>query len=227
MDSCRLVILISGSGNNLQAIIDACMTGQIKGKIVAVISNRPDAYGLERARRAGIPHHILDHKTFQDRESFDQALIELIDSYTPNLLLLAGFMRILTNEFTRCYAGKMLNIHPSRLPDYRGLQTHQRVLEAGEKLHGASIHFVTDELDGGPVVLQSKVPVRMDHTEEILAAEILATELIIYPLAVQWYCESRLQMDGVTVLFNGRILSSPIQLDEIEAVLSSADENSG
>lgn len=216
MSDCRLVVLISGSGSNLQAIIDACAAGKIRGEVVAVISNRPYAYGLERAKQVGIPDITLDHTAFEDRESFDQALMALIDSFTPDLILLAGFMRILTQEFTRHYAGRMLNIHPSRLPKFRGLHTHQRALEAGEKRHGASIHFVTDELDGGPVILQSEVRVRPDHTEDTLAAEVLVTEHRIYPLATQWFCDGRLRMNSEAVFFEGKRLSKPLQLNEVQ-----------
>jgi len=210
-------VLISGSGSNLQAIIDACAAGDVNGEVVAVISNRPDVYGLERAELANIPAVTLDHTHYQDRASFDSDLISLIDQYSPDLVLLAGFMRILTSEFTRRYAGRMLNIHPSRLPKFRGLHTHQRALDEGEKTHGASIHFVTDELDGGPVILQSEIPIQAGHTAESLAADVLVTEHIIYPLGVRWFCEGRLKLVGDRVHIDNKALSKPMQLDDISA----------
>ncbi len=210
-----VVVLISGGGTNLQAIIDAAEQG-LPIEIRAVISNRPDAYGLERARRAGIPTEVLDHRDYPDRESFDRALARLIDSYQPELVLLAGFMRILTPGFVHHYAGRMFNIHPSLLPRHQGLHTHERALRAGDSEHGASIHFVTEELDGGPVVLQARVPVQEDDTPDILAARVLEQEHRIYPLAVQWFAEGRLALDGNRVLFDGRPLQKPLQLDELE-----------
>ncbi|RTZ81532.1 MAG: phosphoribosylglycinamide formyltransferase [Gammaproteobacteria bacterium] len=210
-----VVVLISGGGTNLQAIIDAAEQG-LPIKIRAVISNRPDAYGLERARRAGIPTKVLDHRDYPDRESFDRALARLIDSYQPELVLLAGFMRILTPGFVHHYAGRMFNIHPSLLPRHQGLHTHERALQAGDSEHGASIHFVTEELDGGPVVLQARVPVQEGDTPDILAARVLEQEHRIYPLAVKWFAEGRLALDGNRVLFDGRPLQKPLQLDELE-----------
>ncbi len=210
-----VVVLISGGGTNLQAIIDAAEQG-LPIEIRAVISNRPDAYGLERARRAGIPTKVLDHRDYPDRESFDRALARLIDSYQPELVLLAGFMRILTPGFVHHYAGRMFNIHPSLLPRHQGLHTHERALQAGDSEHGASIHFVTEELDGGPVVLQARVPVQEGDTPNILAARVLEQEHRIYPLAVKWFAEGRLALDGNRVLFDGRPLQKPLQLDELE-----------
>lgn len=210
-----VVVLISGGGTNLQAIIDAAQQG-LPIEIRAVISNRPDAYGLERARRAGIPTEVLDHRDFPDRESFDRALARRIDSYQPELVLLAGFMRILTPEFVHHYAGRMFNIHPSLLPRHQGLDTHQRALEAGDTEHGASIHFVTEELDGGPVILQARVPVKGGDTPDVLAARVLEQEHRIYPLAVKWFAEGRLALEGDQVLFDGRPLHEPLRLDELE-----------
>ena len=210
-----VVVLISGGGTNLQAIIDAAEQG-LPIEIRAVISNRPDAYGLERARRAGIPTEVLDHRDYPDRESFDQALARLIDSYQPELVLLAGFMRILTPGFVHHYAGRMFNIHPSLLPRHQGLHTHERALQAGDSEHGASIHFVTEELDGGPVILQALVPVKEGDTPDTLAARVLEQEHRIYPLAVKWFAEGRLALDGNRVLFDGRPLQKPLQLDEVE-----------
>ena len=155
----RLCVLISGNGSNLQAMIDSIEAGQLQAEIVAVISNRPGVFGLERAVKAGIPAHCLDHKDFSDRNEFDAKLQSLIDSFSPDGVVLAGFMRILTPEFVEHFSGKLLNIHPSLLPKYKGLHTHQRAIDNGDKEHGVSVHFVTPELDGGPVIIQSRVPV--------------------------------------------------------------------
>jgi len=214
---CRIVVLISGLGSNLQAIIDACANKKINGQVVAVISNRPDVLGLERAARADIKAETLDHTKFPDRETFDRALKALIESFSPDAVLLAGFMRILTTEFTQHFSGKMLNIHPSRLPKFRGLKTHQRALEAGEKTHGASVHFVTNELDGGPVILQSQLKIKPEHTAETLAADVLKQEHVIYPQAVKWFCDGTLVLNNHHVLLNGKKLDNPIQLDDIES----------
>lgn len=216
MQPCRLVVLISGSGSNLQAIIDACESNRINAQVVAVISNRADAFGLKRAEKARITAETLDHRKFPDRETFDQVLRELIDSFSPDAILLAGFMRILTTEFTQHYAGKMLNIHPSRLPRFRGLHTHQRALDANEKEHGASIHFVTDELDGGPVILQSRLEIKPEHNPETLAADVLKQEHVIYPQVVKWLCEGRITLNNHHVLFDKETLHKPLQLDDIE-----------
>ncbi|MDD3516752.1 MAG: phosphoribosylglycinamide formyltransferase [Chromatiales bacterium] len=212
----NIVVLISGSGSNLQAIIDAAASGELPGRIAAVISNRPEAFGLERARRAGIAAETLDHRRYPDRETFDQALMALIDRHAPDLVVLAGFMRILTPAFVRHYAGRMLNIHPSLLPEFRGLRTHERALEAGVERHGASVHFVTDELDGGPVVLQAEVPVLPDDTPERLAARVLEKEHVIYPRVVRWFCQGRLRLDGNRPLMDGRPLDRPLVLDTNE-----------
>lgn len=199
----RVVVLISGSGTNLQALIDARQAGQLPIDLVAVISNRPGARGLERAEAADIPALVLDHKDFESRAAFDRALQELIDGHQPDLVVLAGFMRILTPEFTRHYEGRMLNIHPSLLPKYQGLHTHERVLEAGDKEHGVTVHFVTDELDGGPPVVQAKVPVYENDSPETLAKRVQAQEHTLYPLAVEWFAKGRLRMEsGKTVLDN-------------------------
>ncbi len=192
----NIVVLISGSGSNLQAIIDHCENGNIPGSIVGVISNRPEVKGLERAKQHGIPTVTLDHKGFSDREAFDQALAKRIDTFKPDLVILAGFMRILTPQFVEHYLGKMLNIHPSLLPKYPGLNTHKRALEAGDKEHGVTVHFVTPELDGGPTVIQAKVAVIEGDTEESLAQKVLEQEHIIYPKAAAWFCEGRLQLTG-------------------------------
>jgi phosphoribosylglycinamide formyltransferase-1 len=199
-----IVVLISGNGSNLQAIIDAIREQQLPVEIRAVISNQPDAYGLVRARRAGIPTEVLDHRNFASREDYDRALQALIDKYQPELVVLAGFMRILTADFVQHYQGRMLNIHPSLLPKYQGLNTHQRVLDAGDSLHGVSVHFVTPELDGGPLILQAEVPVHPGDTAEDLAKRVHQQEHIIYPLVIRWFAEGRLALEGDTVLLDGK-----------------------
>jgi len=191
-----IVVLISGSGSNLQAIIDSMPSGEGAAKIAAVISNKPGVLGLERANQAGIPSHVIDHREFSQREIFDAKLISQIDQYEPDLIVLAGFMRILTNDFVRRYEGRMLNIHPSLLPLYPGLNTHRRALEANDKEHGVTVHFVTAELDSGPNVIQAKVEVLKQDTPETLATRVQSLEHEIYPIAVKWFVEGRLQMDG-------------------------------
>ena len=193
-NTCNVVVLISGSGSNLQALIDGIAEGGIPARIGAVISNRADAYGLVRAQNAGIATAVLDHKAFEGREAFDAALIEAIDAHQPDLVVLAGFMRILSPGFVRHYAGRLLNIHPSLLPRYKGLHTHQRALEAGDAEHGCSVHFVTEELDGGPLVVQAVVPVQAGDSPERLAKRVQIGEHHIYPLAVRWFAEGRLRL---------------------------------
>lgn len=202
----RVVVLISGSGTNLQALIDAQRSGQLPIDLVAVISNRPSVRGLERAEQAGIPALVLDHKGYTSREAFDQDLRELIDQQRPDLVVLAGFMRILTPDFARHYEGRMLNIHPSLLPKYQGLHTHQRALEAGEKEHGVTVHFVTAELDGGPPVVHARVPVYRDDTPETLAQRVQREEHLIYPLAVEWFARGRLRMESGKALLDNEPL---------------------
>jgi len=191
----NIVVLISGNGSNLQAIIDACQNGTIEeAKVAAVLSNKADAYGLERARQAGIEAVSLAASDYADREAYDKAMAEHIDSFEPELVILAGFMRILSDEFVRHYQGKMLNIHPSLLPKYTGLHTHQRALDAGDKEHGTSVHFVTEELDGGPVILQAKVPIFAEDTVEEVTARVQQQEHRIYPLVANWFLQDRLVM---------------------------------
>lgn len=203
MSSNRILVLISGSGSNLQAIIDQVHLGQEPGEIVAVISNKADAYGLERAKEANIPAITVASKGISDRSAYDQALMAEIDKLNPDLIVMAGFMRILTPEFVQHYQGKMLNIHPSLLPKYQGLNTHQRAIDAGDEEHGASVHFVTEELDGGPVILQAKVPVFTDDTAEELAARVQDQEHRIYPLAVKWFINNRLTMKNGKAVLDG------------------------
>lgn len=203
-EACAIVVLISGNGSNLQALIDASKSGgyTIKG----VISNNADAFGLQRAANAGIPALVLNHREFPDRESFDLALMTKIDTFSPSLVVLAGFMRILSSGFVKHYSGKIINIHPSLLPDYRGTHTHQRVLDAGEEQHGVSVHFVTEELDGGPVIIQSVVAIEKDDNADSLAAKVAKQEHIIYPKAVSWFAHQRLQMKGNNAWFDGKKL---------------------
>lgn len=180
----NVIVLISGNGSNLQAIIDAIQQDKLPIAIQAVISDRPGAYGLTRAQQANIPTHIIDYKHFSDRIRFDKALMQQIDAYQPDLIVLAGFMRILTPECVQHYLGKMINIHPSLLPKYQGLHTHHRVLEAGETEHGASVHYVTPELDSGPIILQARVPVLASDTAESLQQRVHQAEYQIYPAAI-------------------------------------------
>ncbi|UTW13567.1 phosphoribosylglycinamide formyltransferase [Marinobacterium rhizophilum] len=199
----RIVVLLSGSGSNLQALIDATQSGRIQGRIVAVISNKPDVKGLERAQDAGIAALLLDHKGFDSREAFDDALQQLIDRQAPDLIILAGFMRILTAGFVRHYLGRMLNIHPSLLPKYKGLHTHQRAIDAGDSEHGCTVHFVTPELDGGPLILQASVPVEAGTSADQLQQQVLKCEHHIYPLAVEWFCAGRLSLTTTGVTLDG------------------------
>ncbi|MGF6568244.1 formyltetrahydrofolate-dependent phosphoribosylglycinamide formyltransferase [Paraburkholderia fungorum] len=195
----KLVILISGRGSNMEAIVRACSNEGWPAQIAAVIANRPDAAGLAFAASHGIATAVVDHRQFADRDSFDAALAEQIDGFAPDLVVLAGFMRVLTAGFVDHYAGRMLNVHPSLLPSFPGLKTHQQALDAGVRLHGASVHFVTSQLDHGPIVAQSAVPVIAGDTPATLAERVLATEHIIYPRAVRWFVEGRLALDGLRV----------------------------
>lgn len=203
------IVLISGSGSNLQALIEAQREG-LPIAIRAVVSNEPQAYGLVRAREAGIATRVLSHRGFASRGDYDRALVRLVDEFAPRLVLLAGFMRILTPAFVTRYQGMVFNIHPSLLPELRGLNTHRRALEAGARVHGASVHFVTPELDGGPVVLQARVPVLPGDGPDVLAARVLRKEHVIYPLVVRWFAEGRLRLDedGLPRL-DGQVLDRP------------------
>ena len=206
--TCDVVVLLSGTGSNLQALIDSTRTGDSPVRIAAVISNRSDAYGLQRARDAGIDTRSLDHKAFDGREAFDSALIELIDAFAPKLVVLAGFMRILSADFVRHYEGRLLNIHPSLLPKYKGMHTHQRALDAGDSEHGCSVHFVTEELDGGPLVVQAVVPVESGDSAQTLAQRVHTQEHRIYPLAVRWFAEGRLILGDPGALLDGQLLAA-------------------
>ncbi len=209
-----IVILISGRGSNLNAIIDAVDAGVLPVGICAVISNRPEAPGLQRAALAGIRTIVIDHACHRDRAAFDRTLATTIDALQPALVVLAGFMRILTADFVEHFRGRLLNIHPSLLPAFPGLNTHQRALEAGCSEHGASVHFVTAEIDGGPVIAQVRVPVNAGDTAATLAARVLQQEHRLYPMVIRWYAEQRLGLapDG-RVLLDGTPLDEPRQLE--------------
>ena len=195
----RIVILISGRGSNMEAILRAAAAEQWPAKIAAVISNKAGAGGLKTAEAAGIPAITLEHRSFPDRDSFDRALAEAIDRFEPDLVVLAGFMRILTAAFVQHYHGRLLNIHPSLLPSFPGLATHQQALDAGVKFHGATVHYVTPELDHGPIVEQAVVPVLESDTESVLASRVLEQEHVIYPRAVRDIIEGRVWLDGERV----------------------------
>lgn len=202
----RVVVLISGSGSNLQVLMDSCQAGELPVDLVAVISNRPDAFGLQRAQAADIPTKVLDHKNFANRDVFDHALIQEIDRFQPDLVVLAGFMRILTPAFTHHYSGKMFNIHPSLLPKFQGLHTHQRALDAGEQRHGVTVHFVTAELDGGPAIVQASVPIVSGDDASSLAKRVQRQEHVIYPLAIKWFAEGVLHMINAKSVLKGELL---------------------
>lgn len=192
----NIVVLISGNGSNLQAIIDACRANKITGNVVAVLSNKADAYGLKRAKLADIPAYFVDPTLYNDRADYDKALIEQIDAYQPDIVVLAGFMRILSPDFVTHYQHKLLNIHPSLLPKYPGLHTHRQVLANKDSFHGVTVHFVTEELDGGPMIIQARIPVLPNDTEQSLQARIQTEEYRIYPLAIGWLADERLKMQN-------------------------------
>jgi phosphoribosylglycinamide formyltransferase-1 len=208
-------VLISGGGSNLQALIDRQQSGALPVDIRAVISNRADAFGLTRAERAGIATRTLVHRAYASREAFDTELAAVIAGYAPALVVLAGFMRILTPGFVQQFRGRLFNIHPSLLPKFPGLHTHQRAIDAGETMHGATVHFVTDELDGGPAVAQVRVPVLPGDDAETLAARVLVQEHRLYPSVVHWFAEGRLRLDdnGLPAL-DGQVLRAPVLLDD-------------
>ncbi|MHB1952050.1 MAG: phosphoribosylglycinamide formyltransferase [Acidiferrobacteraceae bacterium] len=199
----RVVVLISGRGSNLRAIIAARDSGDLPVTIAAVISNNPDAGGLSLARSAGIPAVVIDHRQFPDRTAFDRALAQEIDRHRPDLVVLAGFMRILGGAFIRHYQGRLMNIHPSLLPALAGLDTHLRAIQGGYREHGATVHFVVEEVDAGPIIAQSPVPVLADDTPETLAARVLAEEHRLYPKVIRWFAEGRLTLEGQQVLLDG------------------------
>ncbi len=199
----NIVVLISGNGSNLQAILEACESNMPNAQVSAVFSNKADAYGLERAKQFYVDSHFVDPKSFESREAFDAELMKQIDQYQPDVVILAGYMRILSTEFVEHYMGKMINVHPSLLPKYPGLHTHQRAIDAKDKEHGTSVHFVTPELDGGPVILQAKVPVFEDDDAATLAARVQTQEHNIYPMVTKWLVEERLNMQGGKAYLDG------------------------
>ena len=202
----RLVVLISGRGSNLQSIIDAIAAGTLAAQICAVVSSRSGAAGIERAKRAGIETRVVDHRAYAERQEFDRALHQVVDAFTPQLVVNAGFMRILTATFVDHYKGRMVNIHPSLLPCFPGLNTHRRALEAGIQEHGVTVHFVTAELDGGPIIAQARVPVREGDDEATLAARVLEQEHRLYPEVIGWFAQGRLELDGEDVRLDGRTI---------------------
>jgi phosphoribosylglycinamide formyltransferase-1 len=208
--SFSIVVLISGSGSNLQSIIDAITAGKISARVSAVISNKVGVYGLERAEQHGIPTEVIEHTQFENRESFDQQLQSRIDYYQADLVVLAGFMRILTAPFVQHYYGRMLNIHPSLLPKYKGINTHQRALDDNAKQHGVSVHFVTPELDGGPVIAQASIMVEADDTAQSLAKRVLKYEHRIYPTVIHWFVEQRLSLSQQGIVFDNQVLKNII-----------------
>jgi phosphoribosylglycinamide formyltransferase-1 len=208
-----IVVLISGRGSNMLALAQAARAGTLNVEVRAVISDRPQAPGLALAADLGIPTRVLRPKEFADRAAFDAALGELVASFEPQLVVLAGYMRILSSSFVQRFAGRMLNIHPSLLPKYPGLKTHERVLAANEREHGVSVHFVTDELDGGPVVIQAVIDVMPDDTAESLSVRIQRQEHSIYPQAVQWFATGRLELRDGKPWLDGRPLMQPVLVD--------------
>ncbi|SAL10781.1 phosphoribosylglycinamide formyltransferase [Caballeronia humi] len=196
----KIVILISGRGSNMEAVVRACKREGWPAEVRAVVSNRPDAAGLGFAAANGIATAVVDHRDFAERAAFDAALAAAIDAHAPDLVVLAGFMRVLTDDFVHHYTGRMLNVHPSLLPCFPGLKTHQQALDAGVRVHGASVHFVTPTLDHGPIVAQGAVPVIAGDDAAALATRVLAVEHIIYPRAVRWFVEGRLAIDGERVV---------------------------
>ncbi|CAM3869941.1 phosphoribosylglycinamide formyltransferase [Xenorhabdus thuongxuanensis] len=202
----KIVVLVSGNGSNLQSIIDACQQNRINGYVAAVFSNNADAYGLQRAEQADIPAHFINPKAYVDRTSYDIALLKAIDQYNPDLVVLAGYMKILSPEFVQHYYGRLLNIHPSLLPKYPGLHTHRKAIENGDKEHGTSVHFVTEELDGGPIILQAKVPIFVGDKEEEVIERVQTQEHNIYPLVIGWFLDQRLLMEGNNAIMDGKVL---------------------
>lgn len=202
----KLVVLISGNGSNLQSILDACASGRINGSVAAVFSNKASAFGLTRAREANVPSLALAASDFADREAFDRQLMQEIDAYAPDLVVLAGYMRILSSAFVAHYHDRLVNIHPSLLPKYPGLHTHRQALENGDEEHGTSVHFVTDELDGGPIILQARVPVFAGDSEDEISARVQHQEYAIYPLVISWFVDGRLQMREGKAWLDGQLL---------------------
>jgi phosphoribosylglycinamide formyltransferase-1 len=212
-----IVILISGRGSNMRALIERSRESDAAYAVVSVISDRADAGGLESARQLGVEARALPRSTGGDRADYDRLLAAAITEYSPSLVVLAGFMRILSAEFVERFAGRILNIHPSLLPKYAGLHTHRRVLEARETEHGVTVHFVTEQLDGGPPVLQARVPILPGDTERTLSQRVLIQEHIIYPLAVNWFCQGRLRCEAGKAWLDGRLLNEAVQISDLPA----------
>jgi phosphoribosylglycinamide formyltransferase-1 len=214
----RLAVLISGLGRNLQAILDAVAAGRIPATVAAVVSNRADAPGLEHARRAGVPAVVLPHGDYPDRDAFDRALAAALAQHGAELIAMAGFMRILTDGFIARFRGRMLNVHPSLLPLYRGLHTHRQVLANGDRAHGSSVHFVTEKLDGGPVVIQGSFKVKPDDNEQTLQERVVReVETKIFPQALAWLARGELELAGDAARLRGRVLPVPLTLADLEA----------
>ncbi len=211
--ACKTAVLISGSGSNLQAFIDQVAAGSISLDICAVFSNRPEAFGLERAQNAGIPATCVDHTEFDTREDFDRAVAAELDKYEPELIILAGFMRILSPWFVRHYAGRILNIHPALLPLYPGLNTHQRAIDAGDAKHGTTVHFVTEELDGGPCIVQGRLDIRPGESAATLQKRIQSVEHQIYPRAAQMVADGEIEFREGQAFRGGAPLQAPLMID--------------
>lgn len=207
----RVAILISGNGTNLQAFIDAVARGSLDIHLAVVLSNQPDAFGLVRATDAGIPTECVQNADYADRESFDQAMVDVLEQHRVDLVVLAGFMRILSNVFIQHFEGRVLNIHPALLPKYPGLNTHQRAIEAGERWHGSTVHFVTEELDGGPRILQGRITVLSDDTASVLSARVQAVEHKIYPRAAALFASGRIEFKDGDTWLDGARLDEPVQ----------------
>lgn len=211
---CKLAVLISGSGSNLQALIDAAVANSAPFRVVGVISDKPDAFGLQRAASAGIPATVVAANEHAGRDNYHDALAKAVDALQPDLVILAGFMRIIGGRLIDDYAGRMLNIHPALLPKYKGLHTHQRCLDSGDPVHGSTVHFVTAELDGGPPVVQAMLTVAADDDAESLARRVLALEHVIYPMAARWFAEGRLRLGNGHVELDGVAIDAPLVLSD-------------
>jgi phosphoribosylglycinamide formyltransferase 1 len=212
-DKLPIAILLSGRGSNMRAIAERAAASQLPVDIRVVVSDQPKAAGLEIAAALGIPTEVLSPRDFVDRSSYDMALAALVAKYEPQLVVLAGFMRILTPQFIHPFAGRILNIHPSLLPKYRGLHTHRRALEACDTTHGVSVHFVTEELDGGPVIMQACIDVRADDTEQSLSARVQRQEHTIYAQVIEWFAAGRLSLQGDRAVLDGTALEQPVLID--------------
>jgi phosphoribosylglycinamide formyltransferase-1 len=211
----RTAVLISGSGTNLQAIIDRIQSGELTIHLAAVLSDRPDAQGLTRAREAGIPTRVVDYSAFDSRPDADQQMTAELNAVAPDLVILAGFMRILPPGTVNTFRGRMLNIHPSLLPKYRGLDTYRKAIEAGDACHGATVHFVTPDLDAGPAIIQYKIQIHEHETEDALCARVQRGEYIIYPRVIGWIADGRLVLEGAEVRLDGVSVDTPIIQDEL------------